>query len=266
LKLENLKCENNPEYKPDLRKIDAVQPIVKDTKKLENISKLSDREKIAYYRKHGLNSLADNRKAIMKNNEKNGGLNYELTKMNSHNMDKLAEARKLKNVDSLKESFEKWNKAAHVEKSKKNIDKKKLFETPFVFTRHVKKGGEHGTITYSKNEGGGGSGIFVNTGSVGKTPEQRIKANALPAGNRAEIEARVKLNPEIKRKNEPVKTHNILFGQIGPQPKWDDKANDGIKRTGGARQIVTNGGIYKPGCESKKEKYISPVEVLDEKK
>lgn len=32
------------------------------------------------------------------------------------------------------------------------------------------------------------------------------------------------------------------MGQAGPQPEFDKKADDGIKRTGGARQIITDGG------------------------
>lgn len=54
---------------------------------------MNDREKIAYYRKNGLDSLADNRNAIMRRNEQKGASNYRLTKMNSHNMDKLSCAR-----------------------------------------------------------------------------------------------------------------------------------------------------------------------------
>ncbi len=71
---------------------------------------MSDREKIAYYRKNGMDSLADNCSAIMRRNEGNGE-NQRLTKLNSHNYDKLDQARGLdsESAKDIKESFGKWN-------------------------------------------------------------------------------------------------------------------------------------------------------------
>lgn len=243
-KISSKKVETPKSTMKDMKKLEHPASLKKipesnETDKLsERISKMNDREKIAYYRKNGLDSLADNRNAVMRRNEQKGDLNYRLTKMNSHNMDKLSCAR---NTDpsvaqQKKESFAKWSPEGTGEKSANPS-----LRNHSVLARHVKEG-EKGTITHNKEEQG--SGNFISKGSMGKTADARIINGALYPTNRAEEESKVELNSKIKNEKQEgaAKTHNIIIGQAGPQPEFDKKADDGIKRTGGARQIITDGG------------------------
>lgn len=94
-KLRNLESVENLKNKSISRNIEKSHPSVQDTKKLEHlviskiisksqeshdmfdkVSKLSDCKKITYYRKNGLDSLTNNRNAIMRSNEQKGGNNY----------------------------------------------------------------------------------------------------------------------------------------------------------------------------------------------
>ena len=72
--------------------------------------KLSNRQKIAYYKSVGNDSLADNRRAIDKNNE-GQGLTWRQVKINSKNLQKLMKKRGLSQFDTmqLKKSFAKWD-------------------------------------------------------------------------------------------------------------------------------------------------------------
>ena len=92
--------------------------------------------------------------------------------------------------------------------------------------------GEIFTITESKV--GDASGVFVTRCSAGSTPTERINNLALPPNNSALIESQVEL----------TRTQILLEGKIAPQREWALIANDGIPRTGGAWQVVTDGGKY----------------------
>ena len=92
--------------------------------------------------------------------------------------------------------------------------------------------GEIFTITESKV--GDASGVFVTRGSAGSTPTERINNLALPPNNSALIESQVEL----------TRNQILLEGKVAPQKEWALIANDGIPRTGGAWQVVTDGGKY----------------------
>ena len=92
--------------------------------------------------------------------------------------------------------------------------------------------GEIFTITESKV--GDASGVFVTRGSAGSTPTERINNLALPPNNSASIESQVEL----------TRARILLEGKVAPQREWTLIANDGIPRTGGAWQVVTDGGKY----------------------
>ena len=92
--------------------------------------------------------------------------------------------------------------------------------------------GEIFTITESKV--GDASSVFVTRCSAGSTPTERINNLALPPNNSALIESQVEL----------TRTQILLEGKVAPQREWALIANDGIPRTGGAWQVVTDGGKY----------------------
>lgn len=246
----------------DRKKLDVSQPAASsEGKKPSDIKDMSDREKIAYYRKNGMDSLADNRNAIMRGNEGNGE-NQRLTKLNSHNYDKLAQARGLdpESAKGTKESFAKWSPEAKpgTETSDESL------RNHSVLTRHASEG-EKARIT-GNNDGSNRSGNYVSKGFP-ETAEKRKDDYALPIGNKAEIVKPVEL----------ARSQNIVVGQTGPQRQykenpngtiayiWRDKdgiergegdkefdstdtqgwfrGQDGIPRTGGGRQIVTDGGF-----------------------
>lgn len=205
----------------------------------DKVKDLSDREKIAYYKKHGFDNLADNRRAILHNNEGNSN-NNKLTKFNSHNFDKLSEVRKRtpEQAKNTKESFAKWNPDA---KEDENLRKHS------VLTRHAVEG-EKGKIAH--NNDGKASGEYIAK-AHNKKPEKIIEHAALPQWNKAEKVSNVELD----------KDQNLLIGQAAPQHKFEKKktdGGDGIPRNGGLRQIVTEGG-YK-GDEKTAEPAIRYVE------
>lgn len=197
------------------------------------IKSMGDREKIAAYRKNKLDSLADNRNAIFRRNEGNPD-NQRLTKMNSHNYDKLAQARGLSPEDSkdTKESFAKWHPDSKNDPSLRNNS---------VLARHANKGEKVRVAGNKPSEGSRPSGVYVAKGYP-NSPEKIVKDYALPSedkekgisGNTAKEVANVEL----------AKNQNILVGQVAPQRQWE---TDGIPRNGGARQIVTDGG-YRQGA------------------
>lgn len=200
------------------------QRSVLQNKKLDAgaVRKLSDREKISYYKTQGLGQLADNRKAILRNNEGQEG-NNRLTKLNSHNFDRLAAYRnwtsqKQKNT---KESFAKWSPDAKTDQRLRGHS---------VLIRHA-DAGEKGRITHNKGEKT--TGEYLSKAHA-RTPEKRIEHAALPPGNKAERVSRVEL----------ARPQNIIIGQAGPQKQFENKG-DGIQRKGGTRQMITDGGYAK---------------------
>lgn len=248
----------------DRKKLDVSQPATSsEGKKPSDIKDMSDREKIAFYRKNGMDSLADNRNAIMRGNEGNGE-NQRLTKLNSHNYDKLAQARGLdpERAKGTKESFAKWSPEAKpgTETSDESL------RNHSVLTRHASEG-EKARITGNKpGDGREPKGVFVAKGFP-ENADKRQEDFALPPSNKAKTVRPVEL----------ARPQNIMVGQTGPQRQykenpdgtiayiWRDKdgierregdkefdstdtqgwfrGQDGIPRTGGGRQIVTDGGF-----------------------
>ena len=143
--------------------------------------KLSNRQKIAYYKSVGNDSLADNRRAIDKNNE-GQGLTWRQVKINSKNLQKLMKKRGLSQFDTtqLKKSFAKW-------------DGQNNHKGGNVTARHA-KANEKYVITQTKGESA--SGVFVSKKSLGNSPQERIDKGALPPSNKANQEKRVALGKE----------------------------------------------------------------------
>lgn len=243
-----------PERKAATINFESTQPTAMDKQKLESVEKrpekssvegtakklqpskiqsMGDREKIAAYRKNNLDSLADSRNAILRRNEGNPD-NQRLTKMNSHNYDKLAQARGLSPDGSknTKESFAKWHPDSKNDPSLRNHS---------VLARHAKEGEKVRVAGNKPSEGPHPSGVYVAKGYP-KTPEEIISDYAMPSEDkekgRSGNTAKEITNVEL------AKPQNILVGQVAPQKQWE---TDGIPRSGGARQIVTDGG-YRSGA------------------
>jgi hypothetical protein len=212
----------------DRKKLDVSQPTSQfEGKKLSDIKDMSDREKIAYYRKNGMDSLADNRNAIMRGNEGNGE-NQRLTKLNSHNYDKLVQARSLdpESAKDTKESFAKWSPAA-----KPDTENSESLRNQSVLTRHALEG-EKANITGNKaGDGVNPSGVFIAKGFP-ESADKRKEDFALPPSNKA----------ETVRPVEMARAQNIMVGQVGPQKQFENAEGD-IPKNGGGRQIVTDGGF-----------------------
>ena len=104
------------------------------------------------------------------------------------------------------------------------------FDGP-IYARHGNPG-EVFTITESSL--GDASGVFVTRGSAGTTPADRINNLALPPNNTAVVERTVEL----------TRTQLLLEGKVAGQGEWALIANDGILRTGGGWQVITDGGKY----------------------
>ena len=192
----------------------------RDKSKLSSpVKNLSDDLKIDYYKKHGMDNMADIRKGIRANNE-NNGLSYRPSKLNSDNFDKLSKSRKYTPEDAknIKESFAKWSPEAR--------DNKKLRNSPVV-GRHAKEGEQ---LMTTHSEGRDPSGKFVTKKSLGKTDEKRQEKGALSDKNTAKEETPVKL----------ARDQNLVSGKIGPQKKFEN--SNGVKRPGGGYQIITDGG------------------------
>lgn len=199
-----------------------------DEKKPSDVKDMSDREKIAYYRKNGMGSLADNRNAIMRGNEGNGE-NQRLTKLNSHNYEKLTQARGLdsESAKGTKESFAKWSPDARP--GTDNSDES--LRNHSVLTRHAPEG-EKANITGNKpGDGANPSGVFVAKGFP-ETADKRKEDFALPPSNSSETVRPVEL----------ARPQNVMVGQVGPQKQFENGEGD-IPRSGGGRQIVTDGGF-----------------------
>lgn len=225
--------------KPEKNKKEAEKvPCVteKDKEKLrdkseknKNVSDMTDREKADYYRSKGLKSLEDNRQAIH-NNREGKGLTHKSAKLSSKNFDKLMEQRKAdgkvtpEGAKDAKESFTKWNP------EQKNQPKDGSDE---VTVRHARPGEKVNVIHGKENFS---SGNYVTKDKQeGLSPKDRIEKYALPKGNTAE-----NYSPSYLGKKQ-----NVIEGKVGSQKKFE--GDDDIKRTGGGRQIITEGG-YRNGA------------------
>ena len=89
-------------------------------------------------------------------------------------------------------------------------------------------------FTITEASAGDASGIFVTRGSAGATLAERINNLALPPNNTALVESQMQL----------TRSQILLEGKVAAQPVWALIADDGISRTGGGWQVVTDGGKY----------------------
>lgn len=219
--------DDNSSTKKEIKN-DVAKPSPEDKRKLDtkgSIKKpadMTDKEKIEYYRSKGLNDLANNREAIQKYHE-GKGLSHRPSKMNSHNYDKLMQERGVnpEKAKETKESFSKWSPENN-DKSKDSSDE--------VTVRHARPG-EKVNVMHSK--GKPASGEYVTKDKIEKmTPEERIRDFSLPSVNKADS-----YNPAY------LKKQDVIEGKAAPQKKFE--GNDNIPRTGGGKQIVTDGGYRK---------------------
>ena len=180
--------------------------------------------------------LLDNVEATRQGNEasrfREQGLSDRPVKMNSKNMDKLLEGRGLSRQDS------------------ENL--KQSFEPGTVQARHAKYGEEFVTTSGQQNS----SGVFVSEKPLGSTPEQRIDKGALPPTNTAEYQTKVRLDRD----------QDLLTGKIAPQPEFSRQDPQHRPRTGGAEQVVTNGGYRSGAVRNHDPKYPIPVAAPEEGK
>ena len=180
--------------------------------------------------------LLDNVEATRQGNEasrfREQGLSDRPVKMNSKNMDKLLEGRGLSRQDS------------------ENL--KQSFEPGTVQARHAKYGEEFVTTSGQQNS----SGVFVSEKPLGSTPEQRIDKGALPPTNTAEYQTKVQLDRD----------QDLLTGKIAPQPEFSRQDPQHRPRTGGAEQVVTDGGYRSGAVRNHDPKYPIPVAASEEGK
>lgn len=94
--------------------------------------------------------------------------------------------------------------------------------------------GQAGEIfTVTEGSSGSASGVFVSRGSVGSTPQERVRRLALPPSNTGVVESQARL----------TRDQLLLEGEVAAQPAW------GPDRAGGAWQVVTEGGKYTNAIE-----------------
>lgn len=99
---------------------------------------------------------------------------------------------------------------------------------------YARQGNPGEVFTITESSLGDASGVFVTRGSAGTTPADRINNLALPPNNTAVVERTVEL----------TRTQLLLEGKVAGQGEWALIANDGILRTGGGWQVITDGGKY----------------------
>lgn len=192
----------------------------------EQAKKLTPAKRRDFYKKNGLDTLADNEAAISAQH-KSPGLSYRPCKLNSDNFEKYADNKNYskKDRDDLRHSFSKWSPDAR--------NDEKLRKEP-TEAKHGRKGDRF--LVTDNGPGKRASGRFLTKESLGPEPEERIAKGALQNGNRATDERPVRLK----------KNQDLIAGTIAPQHgKGFD--GDGIERVGGGKQYVTDGG-YKNGA------------------
>ena len=104
---------------------------------------------------------------------------------------------------------------------------------------YKREGFEGETFTITESNAGEASGVFVTRESAGVTPTERINNLALPPNNTAMAESTVQL----------TRSQILLEGKVAAQPDWAAIADDGIPRSGGGWQVVTDGGKYNGAIE-----------------
>lgn len=153
------------------------------------------------------------------------GVTSQAAKINSDGFRRLMKGRGL----SGEQTRQVWN----------SFDRSK--KTP-AMVRHAKAGERFHTTRGPENV----SGIYVSKKSFGKSAAKRIDKGALPPGNTAVKQEKVKL----------AKNQNLVYGKIKAQPGFQKKDPKKLPRRGGAMQTVTDGGfrsgaIKKTRTESK---------------
>lgn len=247
-RLGNFDGVDNTIAKPE-KKADIPQATEKDKGKLvekpDGVKKMTDKKKIDHYHSKGLDALADNREAIRRNHE-GKGLSYRPAKLNSHNYDRLMSNRVAEGkiepdeVKYTKESFSKWNP---------DLKDKPKDESDQVAVRHARPGEK---VNVMHTSGRPASGRFVTKDNLEKlTPEQRIDTFALDK-NKADS-----YDPAYLHKKD------VIEGKVAPQKKFEGE--DGIPRTGGGKQLVTNGGFEKDAVAHRKDMYTpSERQILND--
>lgn len=99
---------------------------------------------------------------------------------------------------------------------------------------YARQGNPREVFTITESSLGDASGVFVTRGSAGTTPADRINNLALPPNNTAVVERTVQL----------TRTQLLLEWKVAGQGEWALIANDGILRTGGGWQVITDGRKY----------------------
>lgn len=111
--------------------------------------------------------------------------------------------------------------------------------------RHA-KAGEKFVTTHGTERS---SGVFVSEKSLGDTPSERIDKGALPHSNSAEYETTVELSRD----------QNIVYGKIAPQSKFSKMDPAQAPRSGGAEQVITDGGYTTDAVINRDPKYPVPA-------
>ena len=104
---------------------------------------------------------------------------------------------------------------------------------------YKREGFEGEAFTITESNAGEASGVFVTRESAGITHTERINNLALPPNNTAMAESTVQL----------TRSQILLEGKVAAQPDWAVIADDGIPRSGGGWQVVTDGGKYNDAIE-----------------
>ena len=154
------------------------------------------------------------------------GLTDKRAKLSSKNFDKLMAERGLSKDDAAS------LKASNQQGSSMEV-------------RHA-KAGEKFVTTHGTERS---SGVFVSEKSLGDTPSERIDKGALPHSNSAEYETTVELSRD----------QNIVYGKIAPQSKFSKMDPAQAPRSGGAEQVITDGGYNTGAVINRDSKYPVPA-------
>ena len=154
------------------------------------------------------------------------GMTEKRTKLSSKNFDKLMAERGLSKDDAAS------LKASNQQGSSMEV-------------RHA-KAGEKFVTTHGTERS---SGVFVSEKSLGDTPSERIDKGALPHSNSAEYETTVELSRD----------QNIVYGKIAPQSRFSKMDPAQALRSGGAEQVITDGGYNTGAVTNRDPKYPTPA-------
>ena len=154
------------------------------------------------------------------------GMTEKRTKLSSKNFDKLMAERGLSKDDAAS------LKASNQQGSSMEV-------------RHA-KAGEKFVTTHGTERS---SGVFVSEKSLGDTPSERIDKGALPHSNSAEYETTVELSRD----------QNIVYGKIAPQSRFSKMDPAQAPRSGGAEQVITDGGYNTGAVTNRDPKYPTPA-------